>query len=276
MYALLEIGIYPVSPCSSHLPISSQAYAHEIETYENPSFSEFSTFVFGHLTKKFGLESLVQQVSRDIMEAVETYQDKSSEVQLFGLFLSGVYDELDLMFYLLARSRLLSLLVAEMGAFAPLNLNISSLTISEKKHSSKAKQILAQQPDIVYHDFLTVLEGKWEPAVREEDSKMDVHLYLLLLVAVFHRFKSDNDGNETPSSPEAPQQSMHSPQDASLSSLTEKDTAPTPQTVEEHQQDERSAAYSGPNVETISAFQKAIKNLEKTIYEQEVGGDQNP
>ncbi|EFC43933.1 predicted protein [Naegleria gruberi] len=72
------------------------------------SLETFSSFVFNHLSKRLGLESLVKQTTSELLECVKYYRDVSKQLELFGLFLTPYYSAVDLMFFLYCRSQVIN------------------------------------------------------------------------------------------------------------------------------------------------------------------------
>jgi len=65
---------------------------------------EFSAFVFNFVSKKFGLDSIVKQAGKELLDAIKLYRVNNRAVALFGMFLSPYYSITDLMFYSHARN----------------------------------------------------------------------------------------------------------------------------------------------------------------------------
>jgi hypothetical protein len=73
-------------------------------TSPDGTLETFSSFVFNHLSKKFGLDRIVKQATHDLLEAVKAHRFVNKQVELFGLFLTPYYTSVDLMFFLEARA----------------------------------------------------------------------------------------------------------------------------------------------------------------------------
>jgi len=178
----------------------------------------FSSFVFNHISKKFGLESLVKQTSRQLLETIKRYRRENKNVELFGLFLSPYYTVTDLMFFLYARSK--ALLMSQDPAtqklfhFKKVKLGAEPQYIPANKVKSLTKQILAAQPSTLrqccFKDFKTILQLSTTKASLSTSSirsyslrrkarklsKIDLYEYLIILLVHFKALREAKDDKD--------------------------------------------------------------------------------
>jgi len=161
-------------------------YSTEILTARDISdFESFSSFIFNFLAKKFGLEKLKIQMSKELLMSVAANRGTSPEVELFGVFLSGQYDATALLFYLFCRWKVLP----ECGKGVKSEGRYHLQYIPANRFVSLTKQVLAKQPPAMYSEFMKLLEHTYG---RRGDRKIEVHQYLLLLLQTFIGFTRGN------------------------------------------------------------------------------------
>lgn len=187
----------------------------------------FSSFVFNHISKKFGLDRLVRQISSQLLESVKIYRKSNKNVELFGLFLSPYYSAIDLMFFLNARSK--ALLVAQnqknqkLPTKKKLKVGIDPQYIMSSKVKSLTHQILSSQPTSLrkscMKDLKTIsdvskvtptnlLSSKQREQIRSKQitmhapshasklpklSKIELYEYLIILLIHYKAFKDSKD-----------------------------------------------------------------------------------
>lgn len=167
-----------------------QLYSTEILTARDISdFESFSSFIFNHLAKKFGLEKLKIQMSKELLMSVAAHRGTSPEVELFGVFLSGQYDTAALLFYLYCRWKVLPECAKGVKAEGRYHLQY----VPSNRFVSLTKQVLAKQPPAMYSEFMKLLEHTYG---RRGDRKIEVHQYLLLLLQTFIGFTRGNRSGE--------------------------------------------------------------------------------
>jgi hypothetical protein len=161
-------------------------YSTEILTARDISdFESFSSFIFNFLAKKFGLEKLKIQMSKELLMSVAAHRGSSPEVELFGVFLSGQYDAAALLFYLFCRWQVLPEAAKGIKAEGRYHLQY----IPANRFVSLTKTLLAKQPPAMYSEFMKLLEHTYG---RRGDRKIEVHQYLLLLLQTFIGFTRGN------------------------------------------------------------------------------------
>jgi len=173
-------------------------YSTEILTARDISdFESFSSFIFNFLAKKFGLEKLKIQMSKELLMSVAAHRGTSPEVELFGVFLSGQYDACALLFYLFCRWKVLPECAKGVKSEGRYHLQY----IPANRFVSLTKQVLAKQPPAMYSEFMKLLEHTYG---RRGDRKIEVHQYLLLLLQTFIGFTRGNAPNEFEGDAELP------------------------------------------------------------------------
>lgn len=161
-------------------------YSTEILTARDISdFESFSSFIFNFLAKKFGLEKLKIQMSKELLMSVAAHRGTSPEVELFGVFLSGQYDACALLFYLFCRWKVLPECAKGVKSEGRYHLQY----IPANRFVTLTKQVLAKQPPAMYSEFMKLLEHTYG---RRGDRKIEVHQYLLLLLQTFIGFTRGN------------------------------------------------------------------------------------
>jgi len=161
-------------------------YSTEILTARDISdFESFSSFIFNFLAKKFGLEKLKIQMSKELLMSVAAHRGSSPEVELFGVFLSGQYDAAALLFYLFCRWKVLPECARGIKTEGRYHLQY----IPANRFVALTKTLLAKQPPAMYSEFMKLLEHTYG---RRGDRKIEVHQYLLLLLQTFIGFTRGN------------------------------------------------------------------------------------
>lgn len=157
-------------------------YTTEILTAQDISdFESFSSFIFNFLAKKFGLEKLKIQMSKELLMSVAAHRGSSPEVELFGVFLSGQYDAAALLFYLYCRWKVLPEATRGIKSEGRYHLQY----IAANRFVALTKSVLAKQPPAMYSEFMKLLEHTYG---QRGDRKIEVHQYLLLLLQTFIGF----------------------------------------------------------------------------------------
>jgi len=157
-------------------------YTTEILTAQDISdFESFSSFIFNFLAKKFGLEKLKIQMSKELLMSVAAHRGSSPEVELFGVFLSGQYDAAALLFYLYCRWKVLPEATRGIKSEGRYHLQY----IAANRFVALTKAVLAKQPPAMYSEFMKLLEHTYGQC---GDRKIEVHQYLLLLLQTFIGF----------------------------------------------------------------------------------------
>jgi len=167
-------------------------YTTEILTAQDISdFESFSSFIFNFLAKKFGLEKLKIQMSKELLMSVAAHRGSSPEVELFGVFLSGQYDAAALLFYLYCRWKVLPEATRGIKSEGRYHLQY----IAANRFVALTKAVLAKQPPAMYSEFMKLLEHTYGQC---GDRKIEVHQYLLLLLQTFIGFTRGQNvgGNE--------------------------------------------------------------------------------
>lgn len=158
--------------------------AHDISDFES-----FSSFIFNFLAKKFGLEKLKIQMSKELLMSVAAHRGSSPEVELFGVFLSGQYDAAALLFYLYCRWKVLPEATRGIKSEGRYHLQY----IAANRFVALTKSVLAKQPPAMYSEFMKLLEHTYG---QRGDRKIEVHQYLLLLLQTFIGFTRPGAGDE--------------------------------------------------------------------------------
>eukprot|EP00656_Telonema_subtile_P030413 TRINITY_DN33388_c0_g1_i2.p1 TRINITY_DN33388_c0_g1~~TRINITY_DN33388_c0_g1_i2.p1 ORF type:complete len:333 (+),score=60.09 TRINITY_DN33388_c0_g1_i2:184-1182(+) len=135
-------------------------YTTEILTAKDISdFESFSSFIFNFLAKKFGLEKLKIQMSKELLMSVAAHRGSSPEVELFGVFLSGQYDAAALLFYLYCRWKVLPEATRGIKSEGRYHLQY----IAANRFVALTKSVLAKQPPAMYSEFMLSLIHISEP-----------------------------------------------------------------------------------------------------------------
>ncbi|KAG9391342.1 hypothetical protein J8273_7583 [Carpediemonas membranifera] len=80
------------------------AYAQEV--INDSDFRPFSSFVFSHFWKAFGLDSLTETHLQQFLDVIDLHRETSVAAALFASFLYARYTTADLLYFLFLRSKL--------------------------------------------------------------------------------------------------------------------------------------------------------------------------
>ncbi|KAJ4457661.1 hypothetical protein PAPYR_6800 [Paratrimastix pyriformis] len=135
---------------------------YTVEVSTGGHFEPFPAFVFHHFVKKFGLESLVTQAGSDLMVSIQHHRAGSLEADTFGAFLVEEYTAVELMFFLMARSKTLPHAIGMRTRDAHGALN-TTLAITSRDQPQLVGQLLGRQPRALVAYFTESLGPHWVP-----------------------------------------------------------------------------------------------------------------
>jgi hypothetical protein len=132
----------------------------EATTAGGKSFQGFKDFVLQWLVEKFGVEKLVAQNSRDLVQGIAAYRSEHREVDMFARFLaSDVFDEVEIMFFLFVRARLASWVVHRSNDRSLPGLRQEYIVFGAQHQI--LTQVLAKQPASLCEQTLMSLRPHW-------------------------------------------------------------------------------------------------------------------
>nr|CAG4713967.1 unnamed protein product [Naegleria fowleri] len=188
-----------------------QCFLSEIASPDG-TLEAFSSFVFNHLSKKLGLESLVKQTTTELLECVKYYREENKQLELFGLFLTPYYSAVDLMFFLYCRSQVINECIEGdripyVNRYKRVKLGVVPHYVPLPRLAYLIKRSLRDQPRQLVsnctNEFKKLLSKKKKKDQKKKDSRfcreenIELYEFLIILLVNYKAFReSKNSANQ--------------------------------------------------------------------------------
>ncbi|KAG2388711.1 hypothetical protein C9374_000150 [Naegleria lovaniensis] len=168
----------------------------------------FSSFVFNHLSKKLGLESLVKQTTTELLECVKYYREENKQLELFGLFLTPYYSAVDLMFFLYCRSQVINECIEGdripyVNRYKRVKLGVVPHYVPLSRLAYLIKRSLRDQPRQLVancmNEFKKLLSKKKDKEFKKKDSRfyreenIELYEFLIILLVNYKAFRDSKN-----------------------------------------------------------------------------------
>ena len=162
----------------------------------------FPVFCFDHLSKKYGLRSLVDRTAHELLRAVADRRGDHLEIQIFARFLEEFYDPDDLLFFLYVRS----VIQKESG----INFRVrwtegagrsprDALWLSYRACQLVSRTVFMSERDPLYKAFMRTVDEHLigELTMKKDTRRIEVATFLQLALKEYHECRPV-EGQEPP------------------------------------------------------------------------------
>ncbi len=141
--------------------------AYEQEVVNDTEFKPFSSFVFCHFWKEYGLDTLSEIHLRQFMDVINIHKESCLTASLFLSFLHSQYSTADLLYYLFLRRKLAHLcLTAHVPCYRvdiDRTRRLPVATLEFPTHRPHVMSAMAAMPDSFRDTLDRLADGLWTP-----------------------------------------------------------------------------------------------------------------
>ena len=197
-----------VPPTCSVTLVFSQDDGANAEATSGRDSNIFPIFVIEHMSKRYGLQTLVDQNAWDLLYTVQFERTKHLEVEIFARFLQEVFDPDDLLFFMYMRSiiqKLLNVSFHKRWGSGEANRGSADRTpkqlwLSYRECKQVARTVFGNEDDAMYSDFMNVVEsqlvGKKSQGSQPDSRRIEVTQLFHLAIVAYHETRPDEEGTE--------------------------------------------------------------------------------
>jgi hypothetical protein len=171
----------------------------------------FPVFVIAHISKRYGLKSLVEQTAWDLLYSVSVMRKDSLEIEIFARFLQELYDPDDILFFMYLRSVTQKILGMQFKSRWSSDKMVDSrssqqqLWLSYRECVTVARTVFGNDgeddADAMYHDFLQNIDSqvvgqkKRQGSTTTDTRRIEVTQLFHLAVAGYHEARPEEDSS---------------------------------------------------------------------------------
>ena len=178
---------------------------------QNRDTNLFPIFVIAHISKRYGLKSLVDQTAWDLLYSVSVLRKDSLEIEIFARFLQEQYDADDILFFMYLRNvtqKILGMQFKSRWSSEKMLDSRSSqqqLWLSYRECVTVARTVFGNdgedEADVMYRDFLSNIETqvvgqkKKQGTTTSDTRRIEVTQLFHLAVDGYHHARPEEDSS---------------------------------------------------------------------------------